>query len=129
MRNFLDATPKHLHTELYGKVRAIPDAPNVEMTRLLMNQVVVDYSEKAPKAIQFLEQGFNDITAVLCLPDRYGKRLRTTNGMERPNENIRRHDRVIRIHLNRNSVMRLIGALFMGMEEKGQSGHRYLDMT
>lgn len=128
MRNFMDATPKPLHDELYGKVRAILDAPDVETARLLMNQVVSNYSEKAPKAIQVLENGFDDITAVLCLPERYRKRLRTTNGMERLNEEIRRRDRVIRIYPNRNSVIRLIGALLMEMDEKWQSGHKYLDM-
>ncbi|GLG01622.1 IS256 family transposase [Alicyclobacillus hesperidum subsp. aegles] len=128
MRNFLDATPKNLHDELYGKVRSILDAPDVETARLLMNQVVSDYSEKAPKAIQVLENGFDDITAVLSLPERYRKRLRTTNGMERLNEEIRRRDRVIRIYPNRDSVIRLIGALLMEIDEKWQSGHKYLDM-
>lgn len=128
MRNFLDATPKNLHDELYGKVRAVLDAPDVATARLLMNQVVADYGEKVPKAIRVLEAGFDDITAVLSLPERYRKRLRTTNGMERLNEEIRRRDRVIRIYPNRDSVIRLIGALLMEIDEKWQSGHKYLDM-
>ena len=128
MRNFMDASPKHLQAELYGKVRAILDAPDVATARLLMNKVVSDDGEKAPKAIQTLENGFDDITAVLVLPERYRKRLRTTNGVERLNEEIRRRDRVIRIYPNRDSVKRLIGALLMEMDEKWQTGHRYLDM-
>ncbi|MCI0184510.1 IS256 family transposase [Sulfoacidibacillus ferrooxidans] len=129
MRNFLEATPKSLHDELYGKVRAILDAPDVETARMLMNKVVEDYGDKATKAIAVLEDGFDDITAVLSLPDRYRKRLRTTNGMERLNEEIRRRDRVIRIYPNRDSVTRLIGALLMEMDEKWQTGHKYLDMA
>ncbi len=128
MRNFLDATPKNLHDDLYGKVRAVLDAPDMATARLLMNQVVADYGDKAPKAIRVLEDGFDDITAVLSLPERYRKRLRTTNGMERLNEEIRRRDRVIRIYPNRDSVIRLIGALLMEIDEKWQSGHKYLDM-
>jgi transposase-like protein len=128
MRNFMDATPKHLQVELYGKVRAILDAPEMATARLLMNKVVGDYGEKAPKAIQTLENGFDDITTVLVLPERYRKRLRTTNGVERLNEEIRRRDRVIRIYPNRDSVKRIIGALLMEMDEKWQTGHRYLDM-
>ena len=65
MRNFMDATPKHLRAELYGKVCAILDAPDVATARLLMNKVVSNYGEKAPKTIQTLENGFDDITAVL----------------------------------------------------------------
>ena len=109
-------------------MRAILDAPDMATARLLMNKVVGDYEEKAPKAIQTLEQGFDDVTAVLVLPERYRKRLRTTNGVERLNEEIRRRDRVIRIYPNRDSVKRIIGALLMEMDEKWQTGHRYLDM-
>ncbi len=109
-------------------MRAILDAPDMATARLLMNKVVGDYVEKAPKAIQTLENGFDDITTVLVLPERYRKRLRTTNGVERLNEEIRRRDRVIRIYPNRDSVKRIIGALLMEMDEKWQTGHRYLDM-
>ena len=128
MQNFMDASPKHLQAELYGKVRAILDAPDRVTARLLMNKGVSDYEEKAPKAIQSLENGFDDITTVLVLPERYRKHLRTTNCVERLNEGIRRRDRVIRIYPNRYFVERLIGALLMVMDEKWQTVHRYLDM-
>ncbi len=48
----------------------------------------------------------------------YRKRLRTTSGMERPNEEIRRRERVIRIFPNRESVIRLIGSLLIGDRRK-----------
>ncbi|MCL6516793.1 IS256 family transposase [Alicyclobacillus sp.] len=129
MRNFLDAVPKNLQEELYGKVRAILDAPDVDTARLLLKRVVDEYGERASKAVDILESAFDDITAVLVLPERYRKRLRTTNGQERLNEEIRRRDRVIRIYPNRDSVMRLIGALLMEIDEKWQTGHGYFDMT
>jgi len=37
-----------------------------------------------------LETGFEDAIAVLELPERYRKRLRTTNSLERLSEEIRR---------------------------------------
>ncbi|CCQ94343.1 hypothetical protein CULT_1810007 [[Clostridium] ultunense Esp] len=129
MRNFLDAVPKHLQVELYGKVRAILDAPDVDTARLLLKQVVDEYGEKASKAVNILESAFDDVTAASVLPERYRKRLRTTNGQERLNEEIRRRDRVIRIYPNRDSAIRLIGALLMEMDEKWQTGHRYFDMA
>ena len=72
---------------------------------------------------------FDDVTAVLVLPERYRKRLRTTNGMERLNEEIRRRERVIRIFPNRASVIRLLGALLMEIDERWTTGHRYLDIA
>ncbi|MDT2258825.1 transposase [Paenibacillus larvae] len=62
------------------------------------------------------------------LPERYRKRLRTTNSVERLNEEVRRRERVIRIFPNRESVIRLIGALLMEQDEKWAAG-KYLDMT
>lgn len=62
---------------------------------------------KALKAMDVLESGFEDGIAVLEFPERYRKRLRTTNGLERLNEEIRRRERVIRIFLNRESAIHL----------------------
>jgi len=68
--------------------------------------------------MDILEEGFEDATAVLELPEQYRRRLRTTNGLERLNEEIRRRERVIRIFPNRESAIRLIGALLMEIDEK-----------
>ena len=48
--------------------------------------------------------------------------------MERLNEEIRRRERVIRILPNRESVIRLIGALLMEIDKKWAGGKKYLDM-
>lgn len=73
---------------------------------------------ESTKSHDYLEAGFDDATAVLMLPEKYRKRLRTTNALERLNEEIRRCERVIRIFPNRESTMRLIGALMMEVDEK-----------
>lgn len=128
MRNVLGATPKHMRNEIYQKVRAILDAPDIQTARYLQQQFSATYEDKLPKVVSVVEQGFDDVTAVLVLPDKYRKRLRTTNSMERLNEEIRRRERVIRIFPNRESVIRLLGALLMELDEKWASGRRYLDM-
>lgn len=129
MRNILDASPKSLKEEIHAHVRAIMEAPDPETARMLLDQTLAVYSEKAAKAMRTLEAGFDDATAVLSLPEKYRKRLRTTNSVERLNEEVRRRERVIRIFPNRESVVRLIGALLMEQDEKWAAGKRYLDMT
>ncbi|GAB6933377.1 hypothetical protein JCM14719A_17300 [Calditerricola satsumensis] len=129
MRNILDATPKTLQEEVHGRVRAILEAPDMETARLLLNQTLEAYETKAPKAMAVLEAGFEDATAVLALPEKYRKRLRTTNALERLNEEIRRRERVIRIFPNRESALRLLGALLMEIDEKWTNSKKYLDMT
>jgi len=129
MRNILDKTPKALQKEIHAKVRVILEAPDAKTARMLLNQVLEEYKAKAAKAMDVLETGFEDAIAVLELPERYRKRLRTTNGLERLNEEIRRRERVIRIFPNRESAIRLIGALLMEQDEKWACGKKYLDMA
>ncbi|MGB9808970.1 MAG: IS256 family transposase [Caldanaerobacter sp.] len=129
MRNILDKTPKALQKELHAKLRAIFEAPDPRTARMLLNQVLDEYRNKAPKAMEILEEGFEDAIAVLELPEPYRRRLRTTNMLERLNEEIRRRERVIRIFPSRESGIRLIGALLMEQDEKWASGRKYLDMT
>lgn len=66
--------------------------------------------------------------AVLNLPAGYRKRLRTTNSIERLNEEIRRRERVIRIFPNEASITRLIGALLLDHHERWISGKAYFAM-
>jgi putative transposase len=127
--NVSDATPKALHEEVHRRVRAIFEAPDSETARVLLAKFSADYQQRAPAAVATLERGFDDATAILALPAPYRQRLRTTNAVERLNEEVRRRERVIRIFPNRESVIRLLGALLMEQDEAWTTGKRYFDMT
>jgi len=127
--NIADATPKALQEEVHARLRPIFTAPDETTARTLLASFVADYQTRAPAAVATLEHGFDDATAVLALPAPYRVRLRTTNGVERLNEEIRRRERVIRIFPNRESVIRLVGALLMEQDEVWTTGKRYFDMT
>lgn len=128
MRNLLDSVPKDKHGEVYPRIRAIFESPDQDTARLLMERLVTEYGKTLPKAMKKLEDAFESATAVLMLPEKYRKRLRTTNGQERLNEEIRRRDRVIRIYPNRASAFRIVGALLMEIHEKWTTGRKYLSM-
>jgi transposase-like protein len=127
--NVSDATPKVLQEEAHRRVRAIFEAPDTETARLLLAAFSAEYQQSAPAAVAVLERGFEDATAVLALPEPYRRRLRTTNAVERLNEEVRRRERVIRIFPARESVIRLLGALLMEQDEAWTTGKRYFDMT
>ena len=55
--------------------------------------------------------------------------MRTTNMLERLNEEIKRRTRVARLFPNEASLLRLAGALLMEMNEDWQTGKKYLDMN
>jgi putative transposase len=128
-RDVLEVTPKAVRDELHEHLRSLFEAPDLATARTLLRQITDTFAERAPKAVAVLEAGFDDATAVLALPDPYRRRLRTTNSVERLNEEIRRRERVIRIFPNRASVVRLLGALLLEQHEQWTTGHHYLDMT
>ena len=74
-----------------------------------------------------LEEAFEDAMAVMTLPSKYRKRLRTTNMQERLNGEVKRRTNVIRIFPNDESALRLIGALLAETNEQWVT-RRYLDM-
>lgn len=127
-RNMLDHAPKALQPEIKEDLRRLYESVDLESARKVRDQIIAKYEARAPKATNLLDEAFDDITAVLALPLRYRKRLRTTNGVERLNEEIRRRERVIRIFPNEASVIRLMGALLMEQDEKWQTGRKYFDM-
>lgn len=59
---------------------------------------------------------------------KYRRRLGVTNAVECLNEKIRRRERIIRIFLDRETVIRLIGALLIEIDDQWSTGKRYLDM-
>jgi hypothetical protein len=109
-------------------LRELYEAVDLDSARKVRDQLLGKYGTIAPKAATLLDESFDDVTAILAVPLKYRKRLRTTNGVERLNQEVRRRERVIRIFPNEASVIRLIGALLMEQDEKWQAGRKYFDM-
>jgi putative transposase len=126
--NVADATPKALQEEVHSRLRPIFDAPAPAPARTLLAKFIADFAHRAPAAGSVLERGFEDATAVLALPRTYRQRLRTTNAVERLNEEIRRRERVMRIFPSRESAIRLLGAVLLEQDAAWTTGHRYFDM-
>lgn len=105
------------------------EATDMISARMAKERLMHEYEKKAPKAMQILDEAFDDITAVMALSLKYRKRLRTTNGVERLNQEVRRRERVIRIFPNEASVNRLLGSLLMEQDDRWSSGRKYLDIA
>ncbi|MGI6560689.1 MAG: IS256 family transposase [Saccharofermentanales bacterium] len=126
-RNVLDKVPKKTQREVKVWLKDLYNSPNLEEARM-RKEALVDYLEKyAPKAVEILDAGFDDIIAVFQLPEVCRRRLRTSNSIERVNQELRRRERVIRIFPNEASIERLLGSLLIEMHENWISGRRYID--
>lgn len=128
MRNILDAAPKALRDEMKKYVRSIFDAADMSTARTLLKQTFARFQNVGAKAMGLLEEGFDDATAVLELPEACRVRTRTTNIVERLNREIRRRESVISIFPNRDSVIRLLGSVLMEVDECWSEEKRFIDM-
>ena len=104
-------------------------APDKETGFKRLQVFINDLSEKYPDAADLLETAGEDALTCLNFPDEHQRRIRTTNSLERFNQEIKRRTSVLRIFPNRNSALRLIGALCMEQAEEWITGRRYLDMS
>lgn len=127
MRNVLSHTGARHKKEMGDGLKRIFCAETTKEARQRFDELAEQMEGKAGKAIDCLEQGLEDALAVLGLPEKYRKRMKSTNMQERLNQEIRRRERVIRIFPNEDSAERLMGALLAEIHEEWQ-GRRYLDM-
>jgi putative transposase len=75
-----------------------------------------------------LDEEIEDCLACYEFPAAHRSRIRTTNGLERLNQELKRRTRVVRIFPNRDAVKRLVTALAMEQSEEWVSGRCYLTM-
>ena len=127
-RNVIDQTPSGYRDRMHQILDQLLAASSQRDMQRRFEEVSGEIEEKAPAALEVLTSGLFDATAVLALPGKYRRRLRTTNMVERFIEEIRRREKVIRIFPNLGSVERLVGALCAETHEEWSTGRRYLKM-
>ena len=127
MRNILGFCSIRHRKDVAAKAKLVLQAPDMAEAKRRLNEFVEQFEKSAPKAVACLEEAFEDAMAVMALPDKYRKRLRTTNMQERVNGEIKRRTNVIRIFPNDDAAFRLIGALLAETNEQWLT-RRYLDM-
>ena len=128
-KNILDKVRNRDKAWVKGRLDDIFLAASKHTALDRLQQFVDDLTEKYPGVADLLESEGEDALACLNFPQEHRKRIRTTNGLERFNQEIRRRTRIIRIFPNRESALRLIGALCMEQSEEWLTGKQYLDMS
>lgn len=127
MRNLLGHSPTKLRGRVAAAAKLVLQSADMPEARRRLTEFIEQFDKSAPKAVACMEAGFEDAMAIMSLPEKYRKRLRTTNMQERLNEEIRRRERVIRIFPNDESALRMIGALLAEQNDVWQE-RKYLDM-
>jgi transposase-like protein len=108
-------------------MRSVTEAPTREAAKTAFGLAVAELEKKAPKTARLLEEHGEEILGVYALPEAHRKRMRTTNMLERQNQELKRRTRVVRIFPNEQSCLRLVSALLMETSQEWM-GRVYLRM-
>ncbi len=109
-------------------IRAIFGAPDQAEAERQLDLLVERYRKSAPQLAVWAEENIPEGFAVFDLPAGHRKRLRTTNGLERLNKEIRRRTRVATLFPNEASLERLVSALLVEISEEWETGRIYISM-
>jgi transposase-like protein len=129
-RNLLGMVSYTSRKELGADLRAIFSAPAREQALRIASSVADKWRKKKSNEMlcEHLEEHIEECLSCLAFPESHRRRIRTTNGLERLNQEIRRRSRVVRIFPNERSCLRLVSALAVEQSEEWVTGRRYLDM-
>jgi transposase-like protein len=110
------------------RIRNIFNAPDKSEAQRLLNQAIELWQKEAPKLAAWAEENLIEGFAVFDFPQEHRVRLRTTNGLERINRELKRRTRVASIFTNIESCLRLVSALLAERDEEWMTGKVYLTM-
>lgn len=120
---------QEMKREVAAAIRAIFNAPSRTAAESLLTQTVQQYAKSASKLATWLETAIPEGLTVFAFPASHQQRLRTTNGLERLNQEIRRRTRVVGVFPNEASCLRLVTALAMETSDEWEAGKVYLSST
>ena len=129
MRNFVKKLGKKDRVRILGSLKDVFNAQDRNQAESRLRLLLDDIGNVYPDLCEWLEDNIQDAFAVYNFPPQHFRRIRSTNGLERLNEEIRRRTRVIRIFPNRESCLRMASALCQEQDEEWSTGKSYLDMS
>jgi putative transposase len=127
-RNLLGMVGHARRKELSEGLRGVFAAPSREVALRLACELAARWRASHPRVAEHLEEHIEECLSCLAFPESHRRRIRTTNGLERLNQEIKRRTRVVRIFPNREACLRLVSALAIEQSEEWLTGRRYLDM-
>lgn len=123
------APKKSMIKDIVGAMKRIfhsPDRTSAEETKRL---TIKKFEKKAPEFARWFETNIDEGLTCLAFPEEHRKRIRTTNGLERVNREVKRRTRVATLFPNPESALWLVTGVLIGIHEEWMTGRAYLDMS
>jgi putative transposase len=128
LRNALDYVPRKVDDDCLQELRWIYDRRELAEVRRVIAQWLTKWQGKYPKLCDWAEDNIEETLTYYRLPLAHHKHMKSTNMLERLNQEIKRRTHVVRIFPNTDSCLRLVRALAVEMHENWLEGTRYLNM-
>lgn len=117
-----------MRSEVAADIRSIFTSPDMAAAQARLRERVTFYAKSAPKLAAWMEENIPQGFAVYALPVEHQRRMRTSNAIERVNQELKRRTRVASLFPNEASLLRLISALLNEMSDEWLTGKIYLNM-
>jgi putative transposase len=128
LRNALDHLPRKAVDDCLQELRWLYDRRDLAEAQKDLAQWLERWGQKYPKLCEWVEENIGETFTFYHLPLPHHKHMKSTNMLERLNEEIKRRTRVVRIFPNEASCLRLIRALAVETHEGWLEANRYLNM-
>ena len=128
LRNALDYLPRKADDDCRQELRWLYDRRNLKEAQQDLQAWLTRWAPRYPQLTDWVEQHIGETLNFYRLPRQHHKHLKSTNMLERLNEEIKRRTRVVRIFPNPASCLRLVRALCAETHEAWLEDHRYLNM-
>jgi transposase-like protein len=129
LRNALDHLPRKADDDCLQELRWLYDRRSVEEARRDLAAWIAKWGARYQKLVAWVEETIDETLTFYRLPRQHHKHLKSTNMLERLNEEIRRRTYVVRIFPNSDACRRLVRALAVETHENWLEAHRYLNMN
>ena len=127
LRNALDYLPRKADDDCLQELRWMYERRNVEEARRDLRQWLEKWSGKYVKLCGWVETNIEETWTFYRLPLAHHKHLKSTNLLERFNQEIKRRTLVVRIFPDEASCLRLVRAVAAEQHEEWMEGSRYMN--
>ena len=122
------ATPKSSWGWVKALLHSVYDQPDAASVHAQFDRVLHALGEKLPKVAEHLEGARADVLAFTAFPKEIWRQIWSNNPNERLNREIRRRTDVVGIFPDRDSLIRLVGAVLAEQHDDWIEGRRYLGL-
>ena len=126
--NLMSVTPKSSWPWVKTLLQTVFDQPDKESVDAQFDRVLDALEHKLPKSFEHLEAARDELLAFTVFPKEIWKQIWSNNPNERLNREIRRRTDVVGIFPNRDSIIRLVGAVLAEQHDEWTEQRRYFGL-